>query len=80
MASTARRPPMAMPRRMRGVTQRPAWPATSVRARCQIAEATPTPTANAAAAASPASESEAATAANEAIVSGLAMVIARKRA
>ena len=46
----------------------------------QAAEATPTPAANATAAAGPSRDSAAATAANEAIVSGLAAVMARKRA
>ena len=79
MPSTAMRPPMARPERIRGVIQRPAWPAARLRTRCQPPDATPTPSAKAAAAAGLCSDSEAATAAKEAIVSGLAPVIARKR-
>ena len=80
IASTTSRPPIARPRRIAGVIQRPACPAASVSTRCQAAEAAPTPAANAAAEAGPSSVRAAATAANDAIVSGLAAVIARKRA
>ena len=64
---------------MRGVIQDPAWPAAAVRKRCQPADATPTPVANAIAAPAWSSGSEAAMAANEAIVSGLRSVTAKKR-
>ena len=64
---------------MRGVIHRPAWPAAAVSARCQPAEAAPTPAAKATAGPALSSDIDAATAANDAIVSGFADVMAKKR-
>jgi hypothetical protein len=79
IASTTSRPPIPSVRRTGGVMNRPAWPAASVSTRCQPAEAAPAPVANATTEAGPSSVSAAATAAKDAIVSGFAAVIARKR-
>jgi hypothetical protein len=79
IARTTTLPPTARARRMGGVIRRPAWPATSVNTRCQLAEAAPTPVTNAARGKKPVSDSEAATDAKDTIVSGLIVVIVRKR-